>query len=351
MPLPPRVISAWLGDIAAAAAASEPENQTRRVSSPSARQKQRPCVQDPQPRPPKRRALQEYSDAHITTPAVKAEPGVSARKRLRPQAQALQQQRPSRRRALHETTANMPRLSPPDSPDPLNSPEREPRQPSHQPSGRSGRTAGSRKASAGPQQPQNVERERRPRGRPRNARGQKPLAVASGRVTSIEATGNLVLSPSTSQYSESRYGDELASMEHVVNEPAKSNATTSPSRKGKSKSRNPSPVKSLDDMHIFDKPISVGFVNEERPIPEVLRPHWDALEDICANIGIIPRSIEVRHLQGNAMVILTACRHSSKKKNGCVLPCYPRHRYLHRAKALGSKIATSRTCVRCGTPR
>src|SRR4051812_2181783 len=48
MPPPPRVISAWLGDIATATAVSEREHSAIRASSPSARQKQRPHVQEPQ---------------------------------------------------------------------------------------------------------------------------------------------------------------------------------------------------------------------------------------------------------------------------------------------------------------
>ncbi|KAF1963929.1 hypothetical protein BU23DRAFT_635933 [Bimuria novae-zelandiae CBS 107.79] len=142
-------------------------------------------------------------------------------------------------------------------------------QPSERASERSGQ-ASSREASVGSQL--NLEKVKGPRGRPRKPRQQESEAVAG--YASIEATGNLVLSPSTSQYSGSRYGEELASMGLRISEPANSNTTASSSRRGKS--RNPSPVESLDDMHIFDKPIS------------------DALENICANIGIIPRSIQAQ---------------------------------------------------------
>jgi hypothetical protein len=289
MPLPPRVVSAWLGDIAAA---SRPE---------TSRRGKRSQVQEPQ----------------------------SQRRK---------------RRALDKTTANMPRPrpSPPDSPDPLSSDLRASIQPSERASERSGQ-ASSRETSVGAQS--NVEKIKRPRGRPRKSRQQESKAVAG--YASIEATGNLVLSPSTSQYSGSRYGEELASMGLGISEPTNSNTTASSSRRGKS--RNPSPVKSLDDMHIFDKPISVGFVNGERPIPEVLQPHWDALENICANIGIIPRSIQVRYLQDKAIITLTICRLNLKQRSDCILLCYLWHRCLHRAKAFDSRAVTLRKYVRCGT--
>ncbi|KAF1964435.1 hypothetical protein BU23DRAFT_62652 [Bimuria novae-zelandiae CBS 107.79] len=158
----------------------------------------------------------------------------------------------------------MPRLqpSPPNSPNPLSSDLRASIQPSEQ----SGQ-ASSREASVGSQS--NLEKVKRPRGRPRKPRQQESKAVTS--YASIKATGNLVLSPSTSQYSGSRYGEELASIGLRISKPANSNTTASSSRRGKS--QNPSPVKSLDNMHIFDKPILVGFVNGERPIPEVLQPY------------------------------------------------------------------------------
>ncbi|KAF2789871.1 hypothetical protein K505DRAFT_88181 [Melanomma pulvis-pyrius CBS 109.77] len=289
MPLPRSVISAWLGDLAAAA-----EHEDIHRASPSALQHQFPRAQEPQMWPLKRRALQECGDVSITTSAVAAEQGLAAQKRPRLQAQPPPQS--SKRHALHETTANMPH--PPDSPDPSKTSEQD----NQQLSGRLGRTADSQKSSARLRHPQNRDGEIRPRRRPQNARTTGPAAVSSV-FTSIEATGNFVSSPSTSHYSQSRYGELLALTEYVVSEPA-SNATSTSSRKSKSRSWNPSPVKSLDDMHIFDKPVFVGFVNGERPIPEVLRPYWNALEEICANIGIIPHSIKVCYLQGNAILIL-----------------------------------------------
>jgi hypothetical protein len=260
MPLPPRVVSAWLRDVAAAS--SDETSQRRKL----------------------------------------------------PQVQEAQSQ-PRKRRALGKTTANMsrPQPSPPDSPDPLNIIE----QPSERARERSGQ-AKSGKANVGSQQ--KAEKVKRPRGRPRKPKEKEPEPIAGLR--SLGATGALVLSPSMSQDLDSPYEEELElPMRYVASIPVSSTATASTSRRGRS--RNASPVKNMNHMEVFDKPVSVGFVNEKRPIPEVLQPHWDALEDICANIGIIPRSVQVGQLIGNVMIIVTVCRPRSKKWSDYILLCCP----------------------------
>jgi hypothetical protein len=58
--------------------------------------------------------------------------------------------------------------------------------------------------------------------------------------------------------------------------------------------RPPSSTKTVNDMEMLDKPIRYCLRDEdEYPLPSELESHWDVLERLCNNIGIIPASIEV----------------------------------------------------------
>ncbi|KAH8698130.1 hypothetical protein GQ44DRAFT_718428 [Phaeosphaeriaceae sp. PMI808] len=113
----------------------------------------------------------------------------------------------------------------------------------------------------------------------------------SGRTTSCDAALNNFAHPILSPSSSSQY--TVAIPANTASADGAWDAVSAGQKSKNSGRRPPSPTKTVNDMEMLDKPIRYCYHDkDEHPLPLEIGSHWQVLETLCNDVGIIPASIE-----------------------------------------------------------
>ncbi|KAF2805054.1 uncharacterized protein BDZ99DRAFT_112166 [Mytilinidion resinicola] len=130
--------------------------------------------------------------------------------------------------------------------------------------------------------------------REERASGEAPLPEGkrgrtAGCDTALDNLTHPILSPSSSSQYTVAISANTASVEQAPWD------VGSAGQKSKSSGRRPpSPTKTVSDMEMLDKPFRYCFHDkDEHPLPPEISSHWEVLETLCSNVGIIPAAIKV----------------------------------------------------------